>query len=133
MSPSMAVPVIFISRLNESGDVIGGLRSGAIDYIRKPFESGEVLARIGTVLRFHTVELEERRDTARKVHEMLRLAMPPHVVQVRTLTTTGFDHKTPLRTSFDQRLNRYSQLCLPQSERPHETTRRAGMPCNEGI
>ncbi|MEM7039671.1 MAG: hypothetical protein AAF570_22040, partial [Bacteroidota bacterium] len=78
----MAVPVIFISRLNESGDVIGGLRSGAIDYIRKPFESGEVLARICTVLRFHTVELEERRSTARQVLELLQLTFPPHVVQV---------------------------------------------------
>ena len=38
------------------------------------------------------------------------------------LTTKGFDHKTPIRTSFDQRFNRYSQLSLPQSELPHETT-----------
>ena len=34
----------------------------------------------------------------------------------RSLTTKGFHHKTPIRTSFDQRFNRYSQLCLPQSE-----------------
>ena len=26
------------------------------------------------------------------------------------LTTKGYDHKTPIRTSFDQRFNRYSQL-----------------------
>ena len=38
------------------------------------------------------------------------------------LTTKGYDHKTPIRTSFDQRCNRYSQLSLPQSELPHETT-----------
>ena len=38
-----------------------------------------------------------------------------------SLTTKGFDHKTPIRTSLDQKFNRYSQPSLPQSELPHET------------
>ena len=29
------------------------------------------------------------------------------------LTTKGYDHKTPIRTSFDQRFNRCSQLLFP--------------------
>ena len=33
------------------------------------------------------------------------------------LTTKGYDHKTPIRTSFDQRFNRYSQLSLPLQPR----------------
>ena len=30
------------------------------------------------------------------------------------LTTKGYDHKTPIRASFDQRFNRYSHLSLPE-------------------
>ena len=30
------------------------------------------------------------------------------------LTTKGYEHKTPIRTSFDQRFNRHSQQSLPQ-------------------
>ena len=30
------------------------------------------------------------------------------------LTTKGYDHKTPIRTSFDRRFNRYSQLPVAQ-------------------
>ena len=37
-----------------------------------------------------------------------RLAQP-----ARSLTTKGYDHKTPIRTSFDQRFDRYSQLAQP--------------------
>ena len=35
---------------------------------------------------------------------------PIFVVTHMPLTTKGFDHKTPIRTSFDQRFSRYSQL-----------------------
>ena len=41
------------------------------------------------------------------------------LLQASFLTTKGFDHKTPIRTSFDQRCTRYSQLSRTQSELPH--------------
>jgi PAS domain S-box-containing protein len=45
-----AVPVIFISALNESTDKIQGFAAGGVDYITKPFEPSEVLVRIRTHL-----------------------------------------------------------------------------------
>ena len=45
------VPIIFLSALNESTDRIVGLELGADDYISKPFEPRELLARIRSVLR----------------------------------------------------------------------------------
>lgn len=47
----MGIPVIFLTAKGEVKDRIQGLKSGADDYIVKPFQSGEVMARIEAVLR----------------------------------------------------------------------------------
>lgn len=44
-------PVIIISALNSSDHVIQGLDAGAVDYLKKPFDFGEFLARIRAVTR----------------------------------------------------------------------------------
>ena len=44
-------PIIIISSLNKSDDIIEGLDSGADDYLTKPFKFGELLARIRAVSR----------------------------------------------------------------------------------
>jgi DNA-binding response OmpR family regulator len=45
------IPVIFLTAKGTVSDRIYGLKAGADDYIVKPFQSGEVLARIEAVLR----------------------------------------------------------------------------------
>ena len=45
------VPVIFLTAMQNVADKVKGLRLGADDYIVKPFEAVELLARIETVLR----------------------------------------------------------------------------------
>lgn len=47
----MQIPVIFLTAKNSVIDKVNGLKLGAEDYIVKPFESLELLARIETVLR----------------------------------------------------------------------------------
>ena len=44
-------PVVFLTALQDVGDKVKGLRLGAEDYIVKPFEAVELLARIEVVLR----------------------------------------------------------------------------------
>ncbi len=44
-------PVIFITAMGELEDRVKGLKAGADDYITKPFEMVELLARVETVLR----------------------------------------------------------------------------------
>ena len=44
-------PIIMLTAKGETDDKVGGLKSGADDYITKPFEMKEVLARIEAVLR----------------------------------------------------------------------------------
>ncbi|ERM16504.1 response regulator transcription factor [Brevibacillus laterosporus] len=48
---SYHIPVIFLSAKNSVYDKVNGLKLGADDYIVKPFEAIELLARIETVLR----------------------------------------------------------------------------------
>lgn len=45
------IPTIFITAKNQTVDKIKGLNLGADDYITKPFEMGELIARIEAVLR----------------------------------------------------------------------------------
>jgi two-component system response regulator MtrA len=45
------VPVLFLSAKREPPDRVVGLRIGADDYIGKPFDNDELLARIGALLR----------------------------------------------------------------------------------
>lgn len=47
----LGVPVIFLTAKNEVDDRIKGLKLGADDYISKPFQIGELLARVEAVLR----------------------------------------------------------------------------------
>jgi PAS domain S-box-containing protein len=62
---SRKVPVIFISALGETAEKVEGFNAGGVDYITKPFEAEEVLARVRTHLRLR--ELTERLEE--KVHE----------------------------------------------------------------
>ena len=57
----MGIPVIFITAMNAVSDRVKGLRMGADDYIIKPFEILELLARVEVVLRRYnkTTELME--------------------------------------------------------------------------
>jgi two-component system response regulator RegX3 len=45
------VPVIMVSAMSGEHDIVGSLESGATDYVTKPFQFRELLARINAVLR----------------------------------------------------------------------------------
>jgi len=44
------IPVIFMTALSETSDKVKGFQLGAVDYVTKPFQQEEVLARINTHL-----------------------------------------------------------------------------------
>lgn len=44
------IPVIFMSALAETGHKVRGLEAGAVDYVTKPFQQDELLARVGVHL-----------------------------------------------------------------------------------
>jgi len=48
---TIALPIILLTGRTETKDVVAGLDAGADDFLRKPFERAELLARIRSVLR----------------------------------------------------------------------------------
>lgn len=48
---TQGIPIIFLTGKTEKTDVVVGLGIGADDYVTKPFDRSELLARIGAVLR----------------------------------------------------------------------------------
>ena len=55
------VPIIMLTAKGETDDKVTGLKSGADDYITKPFEMKEVLARMEAVLRRTSGGTEEKK------------------------------------------------------------------------
>ena len=47
----VAAPVLFLTALDEKHEVVEGLRAGGSDYITKPYDVNEFLARVGALIR----------------------------------------------------------------------------------
>jgi len=75
------IPVIFLTAKTETADLVRGFELGAVDYVAKPFNAPELLARVNTHL---TVD-ELRRTLASKnaelarAHELVRRAFGRYV------------------------------------------------------
>jgi len=71
------VPVIFISALNEVGDKVKGFKTGGVDYISKPFQMEELLARVETHLMLRNLqkELEEKNTDLQQLNRELSVAL----------------------------------------------------------
>ena len=67
-------PIIMLTAKGETDDKVNGLRSGADDYVTKPFEMKEVLARIEAVLR-RTGTAATEKKSRRLVFDKLSIDM----------------------------------------------------------
>lgn len=57
-SSTREIPVIFMTSLSESRDKIAGFAAGAVDYVTKPLQADEVIARIDTHLKLHAAQMQ---------------------------------------------------------------------------
>ena len=62
------IPIIFLTSKTDSTDIVSGFEIGAVDYVGKPFNTNELLARINTHL---TID-QLRRSLAEKNEELAR-------------------------------------------------------------
>src|SRR5512137_1198814 len=75
------IPVIFLTSKSETTDIVQGFDLGAVDYVAKPFNPHELLARVST----HLTMDELRRSLAAKnvelarAHELVRRAFGRYV------------------------------------------------------
>jgi two-component system sensor histidine kinase/response regulator len=93
-----SIPVIFISSLEETLDKVKAFQSGGVDYITKPFQLEEVIARVESQLAVYHVHqqaeklaaLRERERLARDLHDAVSQTLFSASVVAETLL---FQHK----------------------------------------
>jgi len=64
------IPIIFLSALNETFNKVQGLAAGGVDYIAKPFQVEEVLARVETHLTIRRLQQKLQKQNLRLLREI---------------------------------------------------------------
>lgn len=67
------IPVLFLSALDEAKDKVRGFEAGAVDFITKPFQAEEVLARVDTHLTLSRLSRNLERQVEKRTAEIRRL------------------------------------------------------------
>ena len=102
------VPVIFVSAISDTDEKVQGFELGAVDFVTKPYQREELLARVRTHLevtrlRNHLVELvDERTRELRESEKRLRASLIDSVsaiastVELRDPYTAGHQHRVAM-------------------------------------
>lgn len=103
------IPIILVTALSEAESLKKGLQSGAFDYVKKPFNRNELIARINSALRFSEmnqllVEVEKVKTYAATVvtanHEikqpLTQINLSTAAIR-RELSKSDFSHDTVLK------------------------------------
>ncbi len=97
------IPVLFISAMNEVEDKVRAFAQGGLDYVTKPFQADEVLARVQCLLRQRRLLLEL--EAQRKCMEEL----------ARTDCLTGLLNRRAFMEILEQGINRQQRYGNPLS------------------
>jgi diguanylate cyclase (GGDEF)-like protein len=78
------IPVVFLTGRVDTADVVTGLHLGAHDYLRKPFEANELMARVSAALRTKWLQDELRTRNA-ELDRVARIDMLTNIYNRRHL------------------------------------------------
>ena len=84
------IPVIFLTSLSQQTDIVKGFDAGGQDYIIKPFNQQELLARVKTHIHLHDTLLENKR--------LSRLSLDASKSKSELLASMSHEIRTPLNS-----------------------------------
>ena len=96
------IPVVFLTGRTSTDDMVAGLRAGAHDYLKKPFEPVELIARIAGAVRIKRLQDElrlrnEQLDKLSRVDALTGLNNRRHIdEQLQKEASTARRHQQPL-------------------------------------
>jgi two-component system cell cycle response regulator len=95
------IPVIFLTGLADGGDIVKGFEAGAVDYVRKPFNPAEILARVEA-----HIELKRGRETIERQKAELEAANANLYQRSITDSLTGFYNRQYILDRLGQEMER---------------------------
>ncbi|GAF02704.1 hybrid sensor histidine kinase/response regulator [Saccharicrinis fermentans] len=72
------IPVIFLTALNHTEDLVAGFNAGGQDYVSKPFNYEEVISRVKT-----HIELKRSKDQLKRVNQWLEAKVQERTLEVK--------------------------------------------------
>ncbi|NEU73677.1 response regulator [Hassallia byssoidea VB512170] len=97
------IPIIFVTALTDAVNKVTGFELGGVDYITKPFQQSEVLARVRTHLAIHQLSqsLEARNLELQQLNEQLEQRVAKRTQELFTSVEAFKQTQQLLRLMFD--------------------------------
>jgi uroporphyrinogen decarboxylase len=120
--PTRSIPVIFLSALGDVEDKVRAFEVGGVDYMTKPFQAEEVVARVETHLAIHRLQMqleETNQELSLRLEELTRLQTAER--EQRVLAETLRDTIAAINSTLDY--DEVLDLILENLARvmPHDT------------
>jgi signal transduction histidine kinase len=124
-SPSFAaIPVIFLTALSEEEHILKGFEAGGVDYITKPFNASELLARVKTQLEIvhaRSIILQQNAEL-RRLHEVKNdfIGMAAHDLRVALTSIQGLAEILWKQEKPTEKVQYFSKIIFESAQHLHE-------------
>jgi signal transduction histidine kinase len=127
----LELPILMLTVYGHRTDLVEGLGAGANDYLTKPYDPVELVARVGNLARLHTLHLrarlaeEQRAELYRREREARAEAEAANIAKDDFVAMVSHELRTPLNAILGwTRMVRGGKLAEEQEERALDTIER---------